>query len=319
MKNKSKNRLNHDSFFRRSLSTPQVAREVIEMHLPEAILNKVDLSSLKQIPETFVEKSLQKQIVDVLFSCSTKENKEKIFIYFLCEHQRTEDYWMSMRLLKYMLAICDRFRRENPDAKKLPLVYPLVFYNGIRPHNAPRHLYELFEFPEVAKSILEGPFALNDLTQVEDEKLKENMWGGTLLFFMKYVGIRNKLVDLVKEKRLTLKQIHASKNGEDFLYAILCYNRVEELEIGEQKDLSELLIDITDKETAGNLMGTLAQKWLEEGEQKGIQKGKQEGLKEASRKFVCNMLKAGMDFDQISRITGLSIAEIKDLSKEDKR
>ncbi|AVP87953.1 Putative transposase [Candidatus Phycorickettsia trachydisci] len=315
MRDKSKHRSNHDSFFKQSLAIPEVAREVIEMHLPETIRNKVDLNSLKQIPETFVEKSLQKQIVDVLFSCSTKENKETVFIYFLCEHQRTEDYWMAMRLLKYMLAICDRFRRENPDVKKLPLIYPLVFYNGIHPHNAPRHFYELFEFPEVAKSILEGPFALDDLTQIEDEKLKENMWGGTLLFFMKYVDIRNRLVDLVKEKRLTLKQIHASKNGEDFLYAILCYNGVEELEIGEQQNLLELLVDITDKETADNLMGTLAQKWFEE----GIQKGEQKGRQEASKKFVCNMLKAGMDFDQISRITGLSVAEVKELGKADKK
>lgn len=315
MRDKSKHNISkHDSFFRKSMSIPEVAREVIEMHLPEEILNKVDIGLLKQIPETFVEKSLQKQIVDVLFSCSTKDKKDKVFLYVLLEHQSTPDPWMSMRLLKYMLAICDRFRQENPDAKKLPLVYPMVIYNATIPHNAPRNFYELFEFPEIAKNILESPFALDDLTQVEDEELKKTIWGGTLRFFMKYVR-RRQLIDLLKQISLSLKQIYISNKGEDFLHSILCYNKVEELEIDEQEKLSELLIDITDKQTAGNLMGTLAQAWMEEGRQEG----KQEGMKEVSRKFICNMLKAGMDFDQISRVTGLSVAEVKELSKADKK
>jgi hypothetical protein len=47
MRNKSKHTLNHDQFFRKSMSIPEVAQEVIEMHLPEELLNKIYLSSLQ--------------------------------------------------------------------------------------------------------------------------------------------------------------------------------------------------------------------------------------------------------------------------------
>jgi len=103
----SRNFLSHDAFFKKSLSIPSVALEYMQMHLPEEVQSLVDLSTLQMQQDSFVEKSLKKQISDVLFSCKAI-NGEEAFVYLLCENQSTPDRWMAYRLYKYMFAIVDR-------------------------------------------------------------------------------------------------------------------------------------------------------------------------------------------------------------------
>jgi len=59
---------------------------------------------------------------------------------------------------------------------------------------------------------------------------------------------------------------------------------------------------------------------LRTAEKKGIQKGKEEGLKEGEKKakieIVKNSLKEGLDIDIISKLTGLTIEEIKKIKDE---
>jgi len=312
----------HDEFFRKCMGIPKLAKETIKMSLPAELLRKIDFSTLKQIPETFVEENLHKSIVDILFSCHTKRENNKIFIYLLFEHQSTPDYWMSMRLKEYELRICKRFREENSRIKKLPLVYPIVFYNGKLPYNEPRNFYELFEDSEIAKDIQQAPFAVYDLTKIADEELKKETWGGIWLFFMKHIHKRHELIELIKQVSPSLAQIHDLKEKSDLLYLILCYYKVERLGKVDQQGLSQLLSNVTNEQTANDLMGTLAQSWLEEGEQKGIQKGRQEGIQkgrqEGIQKTASNLLKIGMGIEQIAQVTGLSIDEVKFLSKENK-
>ena len=54
----------------------------------------------------------------------------------------------------------------------------------------------------------------------------------------------------------------------------------------------------------------------DERERKGKIEGKKEGKKEGKRETAVNMLSFGMSIDVIEKITGLSEAEIKALSKE---
>ena len=48
----------------------------------------------------------------------------------------------------------------------------------------------------------------------------------------------------------------------------------------------------------------------QEGLQKGLQKGLQEGRREGRREFILNMLKEKFDVSAVSKVTGLSEAEI---------
>ena len=74
----------------------------MQTHLPAKVLEVINLETLTIQPDSFVKKSLKKQITDVLFSCQINDqvneqitNQISAFIYVLCEHQSKSDHWMS--------------------------------------------------------------------------------------------------------------------------------------------------------------------------------------------------------------------------------
>jgi len=69
-------------------------------------------------------------------------------LYCLFEHQSTPDAWMPLRLLRYILGIWDQYRKQNPTAKKLPPVLPLVLFQGGATWAADLSLSGLIEIPD---------------------------------------------------------------------------------------------------------------------------------------------------------------------------
>ena len=57
------------------------------------------------------------------------------------------------------------------------------------------------------------------------------------------------------------------------------------------------------------------EKGMEKGIQQGIEKGVEQGQHQALKKVACNMLKRNIPVDEITHITGLSEAEVRDLQQ----
>jgi len=55
---------------------------------------------------------------------------------------------------------------------------------------------------------------------------------------------------------------------------------------------------------------------LEEGEAKGEAKGKAEGRAETTRKLAINLLRIGMNLEQIAEVTELSLEQVRALQQE---
>ena len=128
--------LRHDAVFRKSMENPIVAKEIFNAHLPVEVKSLINTDTLKLEKESFVEKNLKAKISDVLFSVKTEAGDA--YLYLLLEHQSSPDHWMALRLFRYMINICDRYRTLNKKATQLPLIYPMIFYNGTEEYNAPR-------------------------------------------------------------------------------------------------------------------------------------------------------------------------------------
>ena len=181
----------HDQLFRKALENPIVAKEFFETHLPENILSLMDSSSLKIEKESFIEKNLKHSISDVLFSARFGNNDG--YLYILLEHQSTPDHFMAFRLLKYMTNICSRYLTQNPKAKHLPLIYPIVFYNGKKEYNASLNLWDLFENSNLTKEIWSNDYQLINVHNIPDEDFKQRAWSGILEFFFKHIHERELL------------------------------------------------------------------------------------------------------------------------------
>ena len=118
----------HDSLFKKALTHPQAAKEFLDIYLPLKIRKLVDTSTVKLEKDTFIDEDLKASYTDVLFS--VKIDKQDGFIYILAEHQSKPEHFMSFRLLKYMVRILDHYKAQNLEATHLPMILPLVIYNG---------------------------------------------------------------------------------------------------------------------------------------------------------------------------------------------
>lgn len=98
MKNKN-SATPHDATFRQFLTHPDVARDFMQIHLPEKLLKICDLTTLKLESGSFVEDDLRQYFSDVLYSLRTSTGDG--YIHVLIEHQSTPDRHMAFRLIRY--------------------------------------------------------------------------------------------------------------------------------------------------------------------------------------------------------------------------
>jgi hypothetical protein len=137
--------------------------------------DRLDLANLRPVNGSFVDEELTNRHCDVLMQ-TTLDGREA-FVYVLIEHQSSPDRMMPLRMLRYLMRIWDRYLEEHPNAKRLPMIVPLVVYQGTRRWTHPVELSELLDVdPETAG--LAGDFLprfrflLDDLTQLDKTALR---------------------------------------------------------------------------------------------------------------------------------------------------
>lgn len=176
----------HDRFTRSSLCNPRVIQGFFKHNLPEKITKMIDLSSIKLCKESYIGDILGLQSVDLLYKA--KFNKKSGFLYILIEHASKTDPLLSFRMKKYMMAIMEDHLKTT-KSRKLPLIYPIIFYTGKYPYTYSLNFYDLFLSgeKEFAKEIATSSYQLIDLSQIEDKKCMEDLWYGIMALSLKHI------------------------------------------------------------------------------------------------------------------------------------
>ena len=311
----------HDEIFRKSMENPIVAKEFLATHLPKDVLALIDSTSLKLEKDSFIEPDLSETISDVLFS--VKFNDQDGYIFLLLEHQSTVDKMMAFRLFKYMINICDRYLTTNPKAKCLPVIYPLIIYNGKKKYNAPLNIWNLFSHPDLARGFWTNDCQLINVHEIPDEELKKKIWSGILLFFLKHIHERQ-LLKRWQEISHLLPKLSKITIGHDHIRNLLSYT-LTFIEQNDKIELEKILKNSLTKEKGEELMPSIAQVWKEEGIQIGLQdgikigeargeaKGRAEGRVEAMKVIAKTMLLKHNTINEIIELTGLSKKQIERL------
>ncbi|WP_375334028.1 Rpn family recombination-promoting nuclease/putative transposase [Candidatus Tisiphia endosymbiont of Xenochironomus xenolabis] len=301
----------HDEIFRKSMENPIVAKEFLATHLPKDVLALIDSTSLKLEKDSFIESDLSETISDVLFS--VKFNDQDGYIFLLLEHQSTVDKMMAFRLFKYMINICDLYLTTNPKAKSLPVIYPLILYNGKKKYNASLNIWNLFSHPNLARGFWTNDCQLINVHDIPDEELKKKVWSGILLFFLKHIHERQ-LLKRWQEISHLLPKLSEITIGYDHIRNLLQYT-LTFIEQNDKIELEKILKNSLTKEKGEELMPSIAQVWKEEGIQIGEARGRAEGRAEGEAKLIKMMIKNGNSIEEVARMTRLSIARINELLK----
>ena len=193
----------HDQNFRVSLSNIEVAKEFLKIHLPRQVFKAIKLNTLSICQNSYITPDLQEHLSDILYKAKTINNKD-FYTYLLIEHQSTATWDMPIRILQYQLSIIDAHLKQHPSQKKIPIVMPLLVYNGQKsPYPYTLNIFDLFNDLELAKKTFAKPAYLIDLTTMSDEKIKKHNLVGLLEFAQKHVRDRK----FLKQATETLAQI----------------------------------------------------------------------------------------------------------------
>jgi len=179
MEKKQINRSNdHDNFFVNSMSNLCVAKNFFKQHLPQQLLQALDLDTLILCKDKLVNSKLRSWVTDMLYRVKLRDSDQDAYIATLIEHQSKPRKHMPLRTLEYE---CEVMKGHLILYKKVPLVYTIVYYNGQARWHYPTDVKALIDAPkELIERYALKPFQLVELNQIPDEELRKHLWSGLM-------------------------------------------------------------------------------------------------------------------------------------------
>jgi predicted transposase/invertase (TIGR01784 family) len=299
----------HDKLFRKSLSNLAIAKDFIATHVPQHVLAKFDINTIKFHKTSYVEDKLKEQITDIVYRVKML-NGINGYLIFLIEHQSSPIKLMPFRVLKYQINIISDHIEQHPN-DKLPIVFPILYYCGVeKPYPYTLNVLDLFCDYTLAEQTLTQPIHLVDVTTIPDEVIIQHKLIGLLELVQKH--IKDKDLSLISA---TLKQIITNitnqKHVDSGLLRYIKINLYYIILLGNIERPNEFLNQLEEVPMMrGKIMGTLAHKFKDE--------GKEEGKLEQAKSMALKMLQDGMCCSAIAKYTGLSKEEVKNLDSTHK-
>jgi len=288
----------HDEFARKYLNNLDAGKEFLETYLAPEIKDKCNLNSISISSGSYIEDDLKAHVSDIVYKVDLKDTSAGCaYVYALIEHQSTPLELMPFRILRYQIAIIQKHMDEYPE-DKLPLVAPIVFYNGATsPYTYSAELADLFADRELFKRIGLGNFKLADLTVIQDDEILQHKKISLLELLLKHIHDRDlkaTIGSIIKGFQLAeLYRVNPS-----LIQAAISY-----LLHGRERDELNPLIEELKQNLPkyGEEIMTYAEELRKEGEQK------------ATLEIAKEFLKAGVDSKIIATSTHLPLDKINEL------
>jgi len=296
----------HDKIFKTAMTDIRVAQDFLFHYLPVAIKKLINLNSLQIQKGSFVDEKFKTSETDILYQVELINNpKKKAYIYLLIEHQSKPDKWLPYRLVKYSCSFADQYLQQNKKASALPLIFPLVFYNGRKKYSYSLGIYDLFaEHKELARQIFSSPFTLIDLNEIEDEEIRQHKWSGLMEMAMKHIARRD-----LKEALHIIGEMFigplATKNGtEKYIISVIRYI-IFKAGVGAQGEEAEECFQILRGYTRVN-------KQLEDKTMTMAEYFRQQGMQQ----MVKSLYQKLHDVDQVAYLADLKVEEVKKILEQ---
>ena len=283
----------HDKLFRTVFADTEEAASFLRVHLPAEIAERVAWSTLTLVETSFVDEALRESESDLLYTVQMKGSSEKAFLYLLFEHQSQPDAWMRFRLLKYMCRIWDESFKQHPEQSELPLILPVVFYQGASAWRYSTEFADLFPAGEREHSFLPR-FAhhLIDQSGVAPEAVQGGLKArvAQLLLMAAYRAQVQEALHLAARLMAQLTQT----GGVNYVAVFVLYLAATQ----ERQVVNEFAAEVRRYApgTGGDMLT-----YAEELRQEGKIEGKIEGQVET----IENLLTVGADWEMITTATGI--------------
>jgi predicted transposase YdaD len=278
----------HDKLFKRTFSQVEHAAGELRCMLPPALVARIDFASLSLCTGSFVDEALKERHTDLLFSVPI--TGRKAFLYLLCEHQSYADPLMPFRLLRYMVRIWDSVLLDDPQAKRLPAIVPLVVHHSQEGWTVATAFQNLLDLDDealatVAEHVPRFTFLLDDISFASDEDLKARAMsalGRLVLFCLRSARTPSRIVQDIGGWVELIREVRRAPNGPAALVMVWRYI-FEVQKQYEPEELVAMLNEAVGSEESEELL-SVADKLIARGRKEGLQDGRREGLEEGLQK-----------------------------------
>ena len=293
---KKKHTIPHEGLFLRIFRDPANTRFFLEKNLCGDIRRHVDLDSLHLESTSYVDEDLKNHFSDLVFSVLIKGHEfPAARVYLLFEHKSSPDAMVGMQILRYMaLQWKELFDQNKLINGKLPPILPIVVYQGREDWwHARTSFPDMVDIPSDAfmPYIPDFAFAFFNIRGMDEETVRENI---ILRFYVEIVKYQND--PRIKEipSRLTrgLTEILDSNTAVEYIRVFFKYltKASEHLHSEDYRKALSIL-----PEGGEDIMETLADQWIKEGESRGVIIGAQQGKIEATQNLIIENLAERFD------------------------
>jgi RNase P/RNase MRP subunit POP5 len=185
---------------------------------------------------------------------------------------------------------------------------PVVIYHGRVQWRVGLEFCNLFNLPgELAGLVPNFRYLLCDLSRYNDEEIKGAVTLRAGLLLLKHIfseDLGERLPEILK----LLSSLLEKRSGLEYLETILRYVASGSDKIREE-DIESAVREVLRK-NGGDIMPTVAEKWIEQGMQQGVEQGMQRGFLQALRGALIEVLEDR--FETVPRTLMKSLGEIND-------
>jgi predicted transposase/invertase (TIGR01784 family) len=296
----------HDLMVRAVLSDLTAASSFLQAHLSDEVRQGLNWSTLRLVEGSFVDEDLRGSAADLLYEVEQVSSHDAVWLYILLEHQSTPDRWMRLRLLKYCCRIWDQSFRAQPEQRALRPIVPLVFYQGDRRWSHSREFADLF-----AESVRHWPgvprFAhgLIDQSGLRPEEVQGDLTVRIMQLVM--LAAYHPTVAWMEQAARWLGALSAlaPSGGMNYVRIFVLYilaTQEPEAALSFREVLQRQAPEVGDE------LMTYAQELLKE--------GRTEGEIKAEVRIIENLLREGMAWEAIERVTGINAAQFQALKQQ---
>jgi predicted transposase/invertase (TIGR01784 family) len=304
----------HNLMVRAVLSDVAEASSFLQRHLPPEVSQALDWATLTLREGSFVDEDLRASEADFLYEIALRSGEDPVWIYVLLEHQSTPDRWMRFRLLKYCCRIWDMSFRVHPEQRALRAIVPLVFYQGERSWSYSREFAELFaEAVRAWPGVPHFAHALIDQSGMQPREVQGELKARLMQVLL--LAAAHPAADWmgwVAHWLGTLASLPTS-GGINYVRIFVLY-----ILATQEPAVVQAFRDVLRHQApaVGEDLMTYAQELRQEGQREGRREGRTEGEIRAEVRIIENLLREGLAWPAIERITGVNATQFQGLKQQ---
>ena len=314
----------YDAQYKVLASNRWIVQQLVEAFLDASVTDIMDLESLQMFPTESISKNAKSKKFkvrrnDVMWKIELK-NGSLAYVLLMVEAQSRVDSAMVFRVTEYVLNWC-LYLMATEGLEVLPLIVPMVIYNGDKTWNAATRLRDMIDAPKAFRKmgvVMDGGYIL-----IDEKRLYESgqLPSGNIFEPLITALHTSSVYEFFDSVKTTGQMLKESDVNQEFIEHVNSFI----LDLKELEDDSELA-QIIQQRGMQDMTTTIADfeqqlmERIERGKQEGRQEGKQEGMQkgklESMLEFARRMLGDGEPEQKVRRYTELSSEEIRRIKRE---